>query len=287
MPRKKASPWGLRVNIERGEYQQHDLVRAKRLRDEDVERLALYWTQGRSAVWIGRALRSVLGRPLHHLLVYSHARRLEDQGILPPGAGAEPCRYWRGEPLQPTIVLDASGRTRVIWPYRGDPAYRGKGGRPPGPSQARLESERAAVLARYPDAPPGSYVDAQGVLQRPGMTWRQIKAEREAAEAREREAVRQSMDVRPSKYAPPDGAGVLGNGLAVPIAGDVEQRRSRRARNAKSDQDRPASAPGDGNGHPEQAPAGGSPGRHDQPGKPQRARRRRRGAAAQEQDSGA
>jgi hypothetical protein len=247
MRRRAEIPWGLRIVYEPGSYRQDDLRRRHRLADEDVPRFVLWWTQGRAVAWMAQQLGQ------HHLRLYSHAQRLAEQGIIPVEAAIEPCRYWQGERMTPSLVVTARGGVRKVWPYMGAPEFKGRGGRPQG-------SRNKATL----EAAGASYVDAEGVRQRPGISWRQLRAERLQQEAAEREATKQAMDVRPSSYQPPAEpmAGM------VPTTGDIEHRR---ARNARRKREVPQGTEGAGS-----APEGRADGSEGKPEGTQRRRRRNR-----------
>lgn len=130
-----------------GSYQQGDLPLRKRLRDEDVRTLILWWLQGRNPAYIGRKLGNVLGGPVSARMVRRHVLRLATAGHLDARFGLEQPDWQRiaaeerGEPWQepglqrytarPATVLPAGIRE----PARGRPAGAGKHGtrrgRPP------------------------------------------------------------------------------------------------------------------------------------------------------------
>lgn len=167
-----------RIDYQPGMYSQQDLERRKRLRDEDVGDFIRYWMQGRVPAWIGGKLVSPVGTPLSALMVRSHARRMEREGLLPPGDGSIQPHWSRwhakeGEEKEAGIaVIDLNGgRASLVRPNANRLAVRAnKGGRP------RKADGFTITAAPDPDA---------------GLNWREKRERRLAREEAERQAVRE------------------------------------------------------------------------------------------------
>lgn len=151
-------------------YDQGTMRPRQRMRPEDVPRFVQWWLQGRMRLWIGRELG------LHHHAVSSHGRRLEAQGLLPPGTGGAPVRwdYAADRPVQGELVADERGRIYVRMPPVGVGEVRA--GRPLGrKNNATIAREEAA--RRVAGLPVAAGDDGQ---IRDGLTWRQRMALRQA-----------------------------------------------------------------------------------------------------------
>lgn len=143
-----------RVTYQPGEYDQSALEPKKRLRDEDVADFIRFWMQGRWTTWMGEHFKSQRGTALHPKMVRSHARRLQDAGLIPaPDGYVQPhWTSWRRPPVAddgPPVI----GETGVVFPGAHRYAVRlNKGGRPPrrrddGPGPA-AEAEQLPVAER-------------------------------------------------------------------------------------------------------------------------------------------
>lgn len=154
-------PSRIRVDYPSGAYQQGDLERRQRLRDEDVQLFIRHWCGGKDAAWIGTQFRTLTGVPLHVRMVRSHADRLERQGIIPEPWGT----------VQPTWQ-EALGRAPLGLP---EITPRGVRQRYEGPSLATIRPNNAG-------RPPKHLANLGDAPQQPGLTWKQQRALRIAQE---------------------------------------------------------------------------------------------------------
>lgn len=133
-----------RVIYAPGQYDQGAIEPHKRLKDDDVAEFIRFWMQGRWALWIGTHFLSQREKPLSSKMVRSHAKRLQDQGLIPPPSGIiQP--HWTdwarpaGETPGTAPTVTATG---VTWPDAHRYTVKlNRGGRP----RKRLQIEPEAA----------------------------------------------------------------------------------------------------------------------------------------------
>ena len=122
-----------RVIYNPGQYEQGALEPRKRLKDDDVAEFIRFWMQGRWALWMGTHFLSQRGVPLSSKMIRSHAKRMQEQGLIPAPSGViQP--HWtdwvRPAGDEPGRVPTVSA-TGVTWPDAHRYAVKlNRGGRP-------------------------------------------------------------------------------------------------------------------------------------------------------------
>lgn len=226
-------------------YDQSAVEPRKRLKDDDVAEFIQFWMQGRWALWMGQHFLSVRGVPLSSKMVRSHAKRLQDQGLIPPPSGViQP--HWtewaRPEGATPGTTPTVSA-TGVTWPDAHRYAVKlNRGGRPRRLTRAEPEPAPAQIT-------PGE---------------RQAAEEATRAEAAAEIAARRQG--QPAGLSPEVRAYLLGRD-DTPSHSNSQEGQDHESRDVAS---RQSQDPGQEPGTPEEPRAPGAGGK---------ARRRRRGSA--------
>lgn len=137
-----------RVIYNPGQYEQGALEPRKRLKDDDVAEFIRFWMQGRWALWMGTHFLSQRGVPLSSKMIRSHAKRMQEQGLIPAPSGViQP--HWtdwvRPAGDEPGRVPTVSA-TGVTWPDAHRYAVKlNRGGRPRKRLQVEPEAPRRQI----------------------------------------------------------------------------------------------------------------------------------------------
>lgn len=170
----------IRVDYQPGMYEQSDLAPRKRMKEEDVRRFIVYWLQGRTATWLGKTLLSERDAKMSPHMMRSHARRLQDQGFIPPPLGyMQP--HWRTRAERSA----GSDNVPVVNGGRNMPGgvRFGKAMPPPEVQLGGPGRPRRSIAVEIGDAP----------QQYPGLNWRQIRDRRLAQEKAEAEQAAEQL----------------------------------------------------------------------------------------------